>query len=65
MKLAAYVLAVILIIVAGIYLWLPADSLPSFFPGYESGLTRPHTKHGLVAGAAGAFMFVVGWFLRR
>jgi hypothetical protein len=65
MRLAAYLLAVILIIVAAIYLLLPADSLPAFFPGHEAGLTRIRLKHGIAAGAAGVILLLIGWFVGR
>ena len=65
MKTVAYVLGALLIVVAVIYLIAPADSLPSFFPGYESGLARPRIKHGLAAGAIGVILLVVGWVLGR
>ena len=65
MRLAAYLLAVILIVVAAIYLLLPADSLPAFFPGHEAGLTRIRMKHGIAAGAAGVILLLVGWFVGR
>ena len=44
---------------------LPADSLPSFFPGHEAGVMRLHVKHGIVAGAAGAVLLMAGWFMGR
>ena len=65
MKLAAYVVGIILIIIAVIYLTVPADSLPSFFPGHEAGLARVRTKHGLAAGAVGIVLLLVGWFAGR
>ena len=52
MKTIAYVLGVLLIVVAVIYLTVPANSLPSFFPGHEVGLARTRMKHGLAAGVA-------------
>ena len=65
MKSLAFLLGAILIVIAAIYLLMPADSLPSFFPGYESGLARPRIKHGVAAGAVGVMLFVVGWVLGR
>ena len=65
MKTIAYLLGALLIITAAIYLLVPADSLPSFFPGHEAGLARIRLKHGLVAGAAGIMLFVIGWFAGR
>jgi hypothetical protein len=65
MKTIAYLLGAVLIVVAAVYLLVPADSLPSFFPGYEAGLTRTRMKHGLAAGAAGIALFAIGWFAGR
>jgi hypothetical protein len=56
---------VILIVVAAVYLLLPADSLPTWLPGYEAGLTRPRMKHGFAAGAAGVVLFILGWIIGR
>jgi hypothetical protein len=65
MKTAAYLLGALLIVIAAIYLLVPADSLPSFFPGHEAGLARVRVKHGLVAGAAGIALFAIGWLVGR
>jgi hypothetical protein len=65
MKRVAIVLGIILIIVAGIYLVIPADSLPTFFPGYDAGLTRIRLRHGLVAGGVGVILLAFGWFVGR
>lgn len=65
MKLILSLIGVVLLIVAAVYLLVPADSLPSFFPGYEAGLTRVRVKHGLVAGAVGIVLLVVPMLLGR
>jgi hypothetical protein len=65
MKLVLSVLGIALIIVAAIYFVLPADALPGFFPGHETGLTRIRFKHGLVSGAAGVALMAAGWFMGR
>ena len=65
MKAVAYLLGIILIIIAGIYLAVPADSLPSFFPGHEAGLARVRLKHGIASGAAGVILLLIGWFVGR
>ena len=65
MKLICTVLGIALLIVAGMYFMLPADSLPSFFPGHEAGVMRLHVKHGIVAGAAGVVLLAAGWFMGR
>lgn len=65
MKLVATVLGIALLIVAVVYFVLPADQLPSFFPGHEAGLMRPHMKHGIVAGVAGVVLLALGWIMGR
>jgi hypothetical protein len=65
MKAIAYLLGTLLIVAGAIYLLVPADSLPSFFPGYEAGLPRVRLKHGLAAGAVGVALIVIGWFAGR
>ena len=62
MKTIAYLLGTLLIVIAAIYLLVPADSLPSFFPGHETGLARIRVKHGLAAGVAGIVLIAIGWF---
>ena len=53
MKLVLTLLGVVLLVVAAVYFLLPADQLPGFLPGHEAGVTRVHTKHGVVSGVAG------------
>ena len=55
-------LGTVFLILAIVYFATPAQSLPHFFPGYESGLDKIHVKHGiaLVILAFGAFS--VAWF---
>ena len=65
MKTIAYLLGALLLVVAAIYLLVPADSLPSFFPGHETGLARVRIKHGLVAGVVGIVLIAIGWFAGR
>jgi hypothetical protein len=65
MKTIAYLLGALLLVVAAIYLLVPADSLPSFFPGHEAGLARIRVKHGLVAGVAGIVLIAIGWYAGR
>jgi hypothetical protein len=65
MKVAAYVLGIVLIIIAGIYVAMPADSLPSFFPGFDSGLHRARLKHGVTAGVIGVIVLLLGWLVGR
>jgi hypothetical protein len=65
MKTAAIVLALVFVVVAIVYFVLPAESLPSFFPGFEPGSARVHVKHGIAALAVAVALFGVGWFLGR
>jgi hypothetical protein len=65
MKLAAMVLGIVLIVIAVVYLAVPADSLPSFLPGHEAGMMRPRMKHGLLAGAVGVVLLAAGWWMGR
>lgn len=65
MKAILILLGIILIVVAAVYLLVPADSLPSFMPGFDASLARPRTKHGLAAGVAGIVLFAIGWFVGR
>jgi hypothetical protein len=65
MKAIVTILGVILIVVAAIYFVVPADSLPSFFPGHETGLMRIRAKHGMLSGALGVVLLAGSWFLGR
>jgi len=60
--LPAVLLGIVLLVVAGIYIAEPAKSLPSFFPGHQSGSTRHHVKHGIAALAVALGAFVIAWF---
>jgi hypothetical protein len=65
MKFIVTLLGVVLLILAGVYFLLPADQLPSFLPGHEAGVTRVHTKHGIVAAIAGIVLIGTAWYLDR
>ncbi|MGZ4839495.1 MAG: hypothetical protein ACXVZR_13175 [Terriglobales bacterium] len=65
MKAIVTILGVILIAVAAVYFLVPADSLPSFFPGHETGLMRVRAKHGMLSGALGVVLLAGSWFLGR
>jgi hypothetical protein len=66
MKLVLTLLGVVLLVIAAVYFLVPADQLPSFFPGHEAGVTHVHTKHGIAAGVAGIVLLAAGvWMGRR
>jgi hypothetical protein len=65
MKLILSLLGVVLLVVAAVYFLVPADSLPGFFPGHEAGVTRMHTKHGVVSGVAGLVLLAAGMWMGR
>ena len=65
MKAICYLLGALLIVIAIVYFVMPADQLPSFMPGYEAGVSRIHTKHGIIAAAAGVVLFAIGWYTGR
>jgi hypothetical protein len=62
LALIAGILGLILIAIAFIYWIEPAHSLPSFFPGHESGSNHHHTKHGIAAFLLGLGCFAFAWF---
>ena len=59
---AAVVIGIVLIVVAVVYFAEPAKSLPSFFPGHQSGSGHHHTKHGIAALVVGLALFAFAWF---
>ena len=66
MKLVLTLLGVVLLIVAAVYFLVPADQLPGFFPGHESGLARVRIKHGIASGVLGLALLGAGvWMGRR
>ncbi|WP_159006002.1 hypothetical protein [Bradyrhizobium sp. S69] len=65
MKLVLSLLGVVLLVVAAVYFLIPADQLPSFFPGYAAGDVHTHTKHGIVAGVVGLVLLGAGVFIGR
>ena len=59
---AAVIIGVVLIAISIVYFAEPARSLPSFFPGYQSGSSHHHTKHGIAALLLGIGCLVFAWF---
>jgi hypothetical protein len=65
MKTIAVVLGVLCVIVAVVYVVVPAGSLPAFLPGFEAGSPHIHLKHGIGAAVAAVVLFAVAWFVGR
>jgi rhodanese-related sulfurtransferase len=65
MKLVLTLLGVVLLVIAAVYVLVPADQLPSFFPGHEDGVARVHMKHGVVSGVAGLVLLAAGFWIGR
>jgi uncharacterized membrane protein HdeD (DUF308 family) len=62
LTIAAVVLGIVFIAIGIVYFVEPAKSLPSFFPGHESGSNHHHPKHGIAAVLVGIGCFVFAWF---
>jgi hypothetical protein len=58
----AVIVGLLLIAAAVVYWAEPAKSLPSFFPGHESGSSHHHVKHGIAAFCLGLAALVYAWF---
>jgi amino acid permease len=58
----AVVLGIVFVVLAVVYFVEPAGSLPSFFPGHESGSSHHHFKHGIASVVVAACFFLFAWF---
>jgi ammonia channel protein AmtB len=47
--LIAAILGIVFLVLACVYWFVPAGSLPTLMPGFAEGSTHVHVKHGLVA----------------
>jgi uncharacterized membrane-anchored protein YitT (DUF2179 family) len=65
MKSIVTILGVVFIVAAAVYFLVPADALPTFFPGHETGLMRIRAKHGMLSGAVGIVLLGLSWWMRR
>ena len=59
---SAVTVGVLFIIISVIYFTTPAKSLPMFFPGFDSALTKTHFKHGIGTLLLGFGAFIFAWF---
>jgi hypothetical protein len=58
----ATIAGALLLVLAVVYWAEPARSLPSFFPGHESGSAHHHIKHGIAAFLVGLACLAFAWF---
>lgn len=65
MRMLAYLLAIICVILAVMYYVMPAGNLPTFMPGYIAGSSHIHLTHAIAAAAAAVILFLLGWFAGR
>ncbi|HEY6753635.1 MAG TPA: hypothetical protein VI077_02820 [Pseudolabrys sp.] len=65
MKAIITIVGVIFLVAAAVYFLVPADSLPTFFPGHETGLMRIRAKHGMLSGAIGIVLLGASWWMGR
>ena len=66
MKIIAYLLAIICVIVAVMYYKVPAGSLPTFMPGYDAKARRIFTTcMPMPPLVAAVVLFGIGWFSGR
>lgn len=65
MRMLAYLLAIVCVILAVMYYVMPAGNLPTFMPGYSAGSTHIHQTHALAAAVAAIVLFILGWFFGR
>ncbi|MGH6672158.1 MAG: hypothetical protein ACRECV_09330 [Xanthobacteraceae bacterium] len=65
MRMIAYLLAIICIVLAVMYFVMPAGQLPAFMPGYIAGSAHIHHTHALAAVVGAIVLSVLGWFFGR
>ena len=56
------IVAIAFVVAAAIYFTTEAKSLPSFFPGHDTTLTRTHTKHGIAMIGLAVLSLIGAWF---
>jgi hypothetical protein len=61
----AAVLGVVFLVLACIYWFVPAGSLPAFMPGFVEGSTHVHVKHGLIALVLALALLGFAWVKRE
>jgi ammonia channel protein AmtB len=63
--LAAVILGVVFLLLACVYWFVPAGSLPTFMPGFAEGSTHVHIKHGLIALVLALVLLGFAWVKRE
>jgi hypothetical protein len=58
----AVLAALVLVVIAVVYMVDSASALPSFFPGHEAGSSHHHIKHGIAAAILGIGCLIFAWF---
>lgn len=58
----AVILGIVLVVIAGVYVALPAHSLPHFMPGYSALVVRHHYTHAVASLGLGLVCFAYAWF---
>jgi hypothetical protein len=61
LPLLAGLLGVAFLVIAALYWLTPAESLPSFLPGFKPGNTAVHVKHALGSLVIAIVLFGVAW----
>lgn len=61
MPLIAGILGVLFVALAVVYWLTPAESLPSFLPGFKAGDAAIHVKHALGSLVIGIVLLVLAW----
>ena len=58
----AIILGILFVGLAIFYWMTPANSLPTFMPGFDPAMTGVHFKHGLASLILGLLLFTYAWF---
>ena len=58
----AVLVALLCLVLAGVYWTHPANQLPHWLPGYNASDTAVHVKHGLAAMIVAVAAIIFAWF---
>jgi hypothetical protein len=64
LPLLAGLLGTVFLVLAAVYLLIPAGSLPAFLPGFHAGYAHVHFKHALGSLIVALALFAFAWFQR-